>query len=290
MNLNDYQCLAQKCGQRPYGSTAVSDEGSVIMGQVGEAGELLGGQRKWLTEGDCCKLSPEQVREELGDLLWHVSYVATKHGLTLEEVARFNLDKIEERRLPLPMGLNHRHLLDEPYPPEEQLPRKMAISIDTDDFNRAVMSIDGVRTGDPLTDNRYEDDGYRFHDVFHLSYAAILGWSPTLRALLKRKRKSIPSVDEVEDGGRAICIEEGIAAMVFSYAERRNFLDGAEGIEYGLLRTIKDMTAHLEVNCRTEGDWERAIMLGYKHWRQLSADGIGRYRVDLEDGVFEFVD
>ena len=30
-------------------------------------------------------------------------------------------------------------------------------------------------------------------------------------------------VDEVEDGGRAIVIEEGISAMVFSYAERRDF-------------------------------------------------------------------
>ena len=290
MNLNDYQCLAQKCDQRPYGSTVVSDEGGPLVGQVGEAGELLGEQRKWLTESDYYKLSPEQVREELGALLWHVSYVATKYGLTLEEVARFNLDRAEERKSPSPVGLSHRQLLDESYPPAEQLPRKMAISIDTDDYNRAIMSIDGVRTGDPLTDNRYEDDGYRFHDVFHLSYAAVLGWSPTLRALLKRKRKSIPRVDEVEDGGRAICIEEGIAAMVFSYAERRNFLEGAESVEYWLLRTIKDVTAHLEVNCRTEGDWERAIMLGYEHWRQLSAEGKGRYRVDLEDGVFEFVD
>ena len=43
---------------------------------------------------------------------------------------------------------------------------------------------------------------------------------------MRRKRKSDPKVDEVEDGGRAIVIEEGISAMVFSYAERRNFLEG----------------------------------------------------------------
>ena len=42
----------------------------------------------------------------------------------------------------------------------------------------------------------------RFHDIFHLSYAAILGWSPTVRALLRCKRKSDPRVDEVEDGGK----------------------------------------------------------------------------------------
>ena len=68
---------------------------------------------------------------------------------------------------------------------------------------------------------------------------------------MRRKRKSDPRVDEVEDGGRAIVIEEGISAMVFSYAERRNFLEGAEGVNYDLLRTIKDMTSHLEVSART---------------------------------------
>ena len=103
------------------------------------------------------------------------------------------------------------------------------------------MFIDGKQVGDDLRDNRYDDDGYRFHDVFHLTYASVLGWSPILRALLRRKRKSNPAVDEVEDGGRARVIEEGIAAMVFSYAERRNFLEGAEGSQ---LRTAPDNQRH----------------------------------------------
>lgn len=142
--------------------------------------------------------------------------------------------------------------------------------------------IGGKKFGDPLTDNRYEDDGYRFHDIFHLSYACVLGWSPTVRALLHRKRKSNPKVDEVEDGGRALVIEEGIAAMVFSYAERRDYLEGAEGIDYNVLRTIKDMTSHLEVSCRTEGDWERAILTGFKVWRTVKAQGRGTLLADLE--------
>ena len=48
----------------------------------------------------------------------------------------------------------------------------------------------GEKIGDELTDNAYKDDGYRFHDVFHSAYVAILGWSPVIRKLLKRKRKS----------------------------------------------------------------------------------------------------
>jgi hypothetical protein len=38
----------------------------------------------------------------------------------------------------------------------------------------------GINIGDQLTDNHLEPDDYRFHDVFHLSYTAILGWSPVL--------------------------------------------------------------------------------------------------------------
>ena len=106
---------------------------------------------------------------------------------------------------------------------------------------------------------------------------------------MRRKRKSAPKVDEVEDGGRAIVIEEGISAMVFSYAERRNFLEGAEGVNYDLLRTIKDMTSHLEVSARTEGEWERAIMTGFDIWRQVKDKGKGRIHADLEQGTIELV-
>ena len=164
----------------------------------------------------------------------------------------------------------------------------MDISIE-EESGIAITTIDGAKYGDPLTDNRYEDDGYRFHDICHLSYASVLGWSPTMRALMRRKRKSDPKVDEVEDGGRAIVIEEGISAMVFSYAERRNFLEGAEGVNYDLLRTIKDMTSHLEVSARTEGEWERAIMTGFDIWRQVKTKGSGRIHADLEHGTIELV-
>ena len=75
----------------------------------------------------------------------------------------------------------------------------MDVSPDSEGPGRIVTLINGRKFGDPLRDNRYEDDGYRFHDIFHLSYASVLGWSPTLRALLRCKRKSDPKIDEVED-------------------------------------------------------------------------------------------
>ena len=291
MELNEYQRLANQTDQQPEIETLEADPRSImvpLLGMAGEVGELLGEHKKWLRDGDSYKLFPERVKEELGDLLWYLSNVASKHGLTLEEVADFNLSKTGRRWQAVGACTGQRKLFDEDFPAAERLPRQMVISIE-EESGIAITTIDGAKYGDPLTDNRYEDDGYRFHDICHLSYASILGWSPTMRALMRRKRKSDPKVDEVEDGGRAIVIEEGISAMVFSYAERRNFLEGAEGLNYDLLRTIKDMTSHLEVSARTEGEWERAIMTGFDIWRQVKAEGRGRIHANLEQGTIELV-
>ena len=287
MELNEYQRLANQTDQQPENDNLEANPRSImipLLGMAGEVGELLGEHKKWLRDGESYRLFPERVKEELGDLLWYLSNVATKHGLTLEEVADFNLSKTNRRWQPVGADRAAKKLFDEDYPLSERLPRQMEIAIE-EKSGIAITTIDGAKYGDPLTDNRYQDDGYRFHDICHLSYASILGWSPTMRALMRRKRKSDPKVDEVEDGGRAIVIEEGISAMVFSYAERRNFLEGAEGVNYDLLRTIKDMTSHLEVSARTEGDWERAIMTGFDIWRQVKAKGSGQIHADLEKGT-----
>jgi hypothetical protein len=147
---------------------------------------------------------------------------------------------------------------------------------------RAQMSIDGQAIGSLLSDNAYDADGYRFHDVFHLSYAAVLGWSPNLRAFLQCKRKSEPLVDEVEDGGRARIIEEAVSALAFDYARLHSFLEGVAEIDYGLLRTIQSMTSHLEVGSATAADWERAILEGFVVWRQVMAHGGGEITLDLD--------
>ena len=292
MELNGYQSRASTTDQQPKTEPFDADSKSILvplLGLAGEAGELLAEHKKWLRDGESYKLFPERVKEELGDLLWYLANVATKHGLTLEDVATYNLDKTERRWRNRPKKDGARALFDNDFPVSEQLPRDLDVSIREEPSGKTVMVINGKPCGDPLRDNRYQDDGYRFHDVFHLSYASILGWSPTLRALLRLKRKSIPQVDEVEDGGRAIVIEEGIASMVFSYAERRNFLEGAEGLSYELLRTIRDMTSHLEVNACTEGEWEQAIMTGFDLWRPIRNTGEGRLRANLDLGTIELV-
>jgi hypothetical protein len=85
------------------------------------------------------------------------------------------------------------------------------------------------------------------------------------------KRRSDPQIDEAEDGGRAIVIEEGIAALVFAYAASHNYLRDVQRVDNSLLETGRMLVAPLEVSVRSGADWERAILTGYRAWNQLQA-------------------
>ncbi|WNG21332.1 nucleoside triphosphate pyrophosphohydrolase family protein [Cystobacter fuscus] len=298
MEFREYQLSALRTDQMPAERT-VGDPptGPEIMmsllGLAGEAGELLSEFKKCLRDGPSYKLFNERIGEELGDLLWYLSNVASKLGLDLDKIASDNLAKCRSRwdehggrQLAL---LNGGHSFDEGYPPEQRLPRKMELVIrplEGQGRPKIQVLIEGNQVGDGLTDNAYTDDGYRFHDIFHFVYAAVLGWSPVLRSgkLLdrKRKRKADPLVDEVEDGARAAALEEGISAMIFGYAEENDFLKGAKGVRSDLLRTIKMMTAHLEVSRCSAGDWEKAILMGFDVWNQIRDQNGGTVLVDLD--------
>ena len=253
-----------------------------MLGLAGEAGELLSEYKKHLRDGDAHRLFEERVAEELGDLLWYIANVASKFGLDLGEVAEGNLTKVGARWSAIQRGAL---CFDAGLPDGERLPRQFEVELRDAEIEgrRCVrVDIDGAQFGARLTDNAYAPDGYRFHDIFHFAYAAVLGWSPITRALLRRKRKSDPQVDEVEDGGRAGAIEEGVAALVFAYAARHHMLDGVSVLDSQLLRTIKDMTGHLEVGRCSAGEWEVAILDGFRVWRAVAAGDGGRVAVDLD--------
>jgi NTP pyrophosphatase (non-canonical NTP hydrolase) len=288
MDFYEYQKQALKTDQVP-----VNTENGItvpLLGLVGEAGSLLTEYKKYLRDGDSHKLFREGIAEELGDLLWYLANLASKFELDLDEIAQGNLKKCSDRwgmKSSLEIGneITNRYIFDNDFPEHERLPRQFTVEITDVNQNSTVKMkayINGQQVGNDLTDNSYSSDGYRFHDVFHFSYAAVLGWSPVTRSNLKCKRKSNPSVDEVEDGGRAIAIEEGISALVFSYAKDHNFLDGVSTIDYQLLKTIKNMTSHLEVARCSLGDWEKVILMSYEVWRQVEQNSGGAILVNLD--------
>lgn len=244
-----------------------------LLGLAGEAGSLLTEYKKWLREGDRYKPFTDQVSEEIGDLLWYLANIAQKAGLDLQEIAEENLAKLADRGRQAP-GLfpGGQDRYDVNFPLAEQLPLKLEVLFrerEIDGTMKLEVTRDGIPFGDPLTDNSHADDGYRYHDVFHLTHATLLGWSPIIRRLLKKKRKSIPQIDEVEDGARAGITEEAVSALVFGFAKDYSFFEGADSVDYELLRAIKLMTRPFEVRDKTYRDWEEVILAGYSVWRQL---------------------
>jgi NTP pyrophosphatase (non-canonical NTP hydrolase) len=294
MRLREYQLEAQKTDQVSGGRKDKDQVGIMVplLGLAGEAGTLLTEYKKWLREGASYQIFKERVAEELGDILWYVSNIAWKEDLDLEEIAKANLRKASNRWLPAQMAQPGRlRLFDEAFPPTEQLPRRFRIEFSEDVSEEGVrvrMTMDGKPLGNELTDNAYENDGYRYHDVFHLAYAAVLGWSPVIRKLMNRKRKSDKDVDRVEDGGRATAIEEGISALTFDYAHDHTYLEGVNHVDYGILRTIKQLTRHLEVGQCSERQWQDAMIQGFGAWRQLQKERRGVLVGDLESRTIEF--
>lgn len=273
MDFDFYQDAASGTDQFA-GQKATKDAGLMIplLGIAGETGTLLAEFKKKIRDKESYEGFKEKAEEELGDILWYLSNIASRLELSLSEIASKNLQKTNER---WPMDADTpgaSQLFDEGSPPRERFPRSIDIRVfEIEKGRRAHMQIhpDGDPIGAPLTDNAYDDDGYRFHDVMHLANLAVLGWSPVMRSLLKLKRKSQPKIDEVEDGGRAIVLEELVVAYVYSNAKERRYYENIKHLDSEMLSTIKRIVSHLEVGTRKTKDWERAIQQGYAAFRHL---------------------
>lgn len=253
------------------------------MGLASEVGSLVTQFKKRVRDGDAHALFSERAAEELGDILWYVANLSFKLDLELDGVAQLNLRRTNER-WPAPGQSVPASLFDDEYPSAEQLPRTASITfkeVAVDGQIKVAISCEGKQLGNPLTDMNYDEDAYRFHDVFHLTYAAMLGWSPVTRSFFEVKRDSAPRVREIEDGGRAVVIEEGVSAFVFDYARQENFLDGVEELDSTLLRTIVSLVSHMEVRVRTIAEWERAVLRSFEIWRAMRENRGGTVHMDL---------
>lgn len=283
MNFCEYQEQAIETGQALQNADGVA---IAILGVVGEIGSLSSEYKKLLRDGESHRLFPERIAEELGDILWYLAAFANKFGLDLNTIAEQNLEKCRDRWgwRSAQGGESNAFAFDNGLLEQERLPRKFEVEITElaqDGSTKMQAFVNAKQMGNDLTDNSYANDGYRFHDVFHLSYAAVLGWSPVVRQMLGCKRKSYPKIDEVEDGGRAKAIEEGISALVFRYAQDHDFLEGITELDYALLKTVRNLTSGLEVSQRSLSEWEKAILAGYEVWRQVNQNGGGIVSLDL---------
>jgi len=91
MTLDEYQSQAWITAIYP-------KEASIIypaMGLANEAGEVLGKVKKKIRDG---AFDREATINELGDVLWYVAVLADDLGVSLSDVAKINLDKLNSRK------------------------------------------------------------------------------------------------------------------------------------------------------------------------------------------------
>ena len=98
MELNEYQKNAI--------ATALYPEKYKIiypaLGLGNESGEVLGKIKKWLRGDDGGEAMSaerkEAIQGELGDVLWYLAVLANDLGVSLEDIAQENIEKLQSRK------------------------------------------------------------------------------------------------------------------------------------------------------------------------------------------------
>lgn len=230
------------------------------------------------------EVRPKDPVDALGEIMWHLSALATLYDLKLSDILTLTQEKARFRNPENEPG--PRHCSENP---NERFPDRFEVHfVDNGEATAHMFWVDDgsviKQLGAPLTDNNYTDDGYRFHDVIHVAFAVHLGWSPNVRAFMGRKRRSDAKIDEVEDGGRAKVLEEALALEIHLRAkEFEDYFRGAgkpiEGSPYDypdstsfeFLRRLHELCRGHEVYENPKQDWERAIRGGYNCYYKLRA-------------------
>jgi NTP pyrophosphatase (non-canonical NTP hydrolase) len=278
MDLDEYQRVARE-------TTRSKDIEVFTLGLFGEAGSVASAIKKLKRDNPAASVAKDEVETELGDVLWYLAEIASHYELKLSDIAASNLEKTKY------LFVGDDSVLDAEAPNDQQFPTSLVANF-SDYGQQVTIQVDGKPFGNPLDDNAHDPDGYRFHDVFHFAYLARLGWSPVIRKQLGLKRRYDERVDRVEDGARAIFLEEGISVFIFNQNERTpdgisSFSDRAN-IPFGVLSAIKTMTKGIEVGRRDIGAWRDAIAMGFQVFDSLARAQSGTIICNLEARTMAF--
>ena len=98
MRFNDYQKKSRATAAYP----KIGGHGFLYpaIGLAGEAGELMNKVQK-IFRDDRSKVTKEkkdEMKEELGDVLWFATQLATELGIPLADVAKGNIEKLHSRK------------------------------------------------------------------------------------------------------------------------------------------------------------------------------------------------
>lgn len=236
------------------------------------------------------KVPSASMREAVDIVLTGLEEIARTVSMTLPSIADHAIDKNKKYWSDCSVSAPS---FDRPphgdFPEYECLPREFSIHfLEVPNKKELIISMNGVQIGDRLTDNTHTDSGYRYHDVFHMSAAAFLGWSPVFRRMLKKKRKSSPRVDENEDGARAAIIEEAVVSQVYRYGAQSNFKP-IEHIDEDLIKLIMAMTTEYECKHLEGRDWKLYATKSIEIFGKVKDGFTGTIKFYSENRSFEII-
>jgi NTP pyrophosphatase (non-canonical NTP hydrolase) len=96
MNFEEYQAEAKQTALYP---RRLRNLEYPTLGLAGEAGEVANIVKKIQRDhgGEITDETRVKLKDELGDVLWYISACADELGLTLAEIAEYNVEKLAKR-------------------------------------------------------------------------------------------------------------------------------------------------------------------------------------------------
>ncbi len=251
------------------------------------------------------EVRPKDPVDALGEIIWHLSALASLYDLTLSDILSLTQKKARFRNPQNKPGPRHDRKKKKKNP-NERFPDRFEVHfVDKGDAGASMFWVEDERVikklGATLTDNDRNGDGYRFHDVMHIAFAVHLGWSPNLRAFMGLQRRSSLVTDQVEDGGRAKILEEAVILEIhqrakgfedyFPKAEKAiqvSPYDFPDAMSFEFLRRLHELCDGHEAYQNPKQDWERAIRDGYDCYHKLRAASGGIIAVNMIERTLTF--
>lgn len=96
MKFEEYQAKAKQTALYP---RRLENLEYPTLGLAGEAGEVANIVKKIQRDfnGEITDEIRAKLKDELGDVLWYISACADELGLSLEEIAEYNVEKLAQR-------------------------------------------------------------------------------------------------------------------------------------------------------------------------------------------------
>lgn len=97
MNFKEYQKLSRRTAIYPG-----KDKNFIYptLGLAGETGEVVEKIKRILRDKNMVvsQETKKEITKELGDVLWYLAQLATELGLSLDEIASLNIEKLSDRQ------------------------------------------------------------------------------------------------------------------------------------------------------------------------------------------------